>query len=159
MNAVVAAFAALSPNTAESQNYRALENCLGVVYGDLSPLTPIVGYPKNVEKAYRILRGADPEWVLGGLKVTAFYRCTLNPDDERNICIDGHMLGAWIGQRLVLRRNAQIKGKREYEAICTDMRALAADVEISAPRLQATLWLAWKRIHRILYSGQMKFNW
>lgn len=159
LRAVIGAFVALSPNTSEAQNYKSLDRCIKIVNGQLPPESKIVGYPLNRQKALYILRGAEPEIILGGLKVRAFFFNTLDPDDSRQVTVDGHMLGAWCKTRLVLRRNAQIHGKREYAAIVEDFQKASSCYNIPAPRFQAILWLAWKRINRILYTSQLKFDW
>ena len=49
--------------------------------------------------------------------------------------------------------------EKEYQAISDDMRIAANFLDYSAPRLQAILWLAWKRVNRIVYSAQTTFEW
>jgi hypothetical protein len=156
---VIAAFAALSPNNAEATNYRALDTCLDIISGVLPEAAPVIAYPLNKVKALAILRGASIEDTLKGRKVYAFYRNTLDPEDEEFITIDGHMLGAWTGRRFTLRRDAEIKSS-EYPVISNHFRSAASCYQLSAPKFQATLWLAWKRIHRILWTPpQLSFGW
>lgn len=159
VRSVIGAFVALSPNASELSNYAALDQCIRITNREVPVDAPVRAYPLNRQKALHILGGAEPEWVLGGLKVRAFYFNTLNPDCSEHVTVDGHMLGAWCNQRLVLRRHAQIHGKKEYEAIVKDFQTASSCQNISAPRFQAILWLAWKRKHRILYNPQLKFEW
>jgi hypothetical protein len=155
---VVAAFAALSPNNAESTNYRALDTCLGILSGSLPKDSPVIAYPPNRIKAMAILKGAPIDETLRGRKVYAFYRNTMNPEDGEWVTVDGHMLGAWTGVRLILRREAEIKSS-EYPHIAEDFRSAASCHNLSAPRFQATVWLAWKRIHRILWTPPQLSFW
>jgi len=67
------------------------------------------------------------------------------------------MLNAWIGRRAPLRRESQIKGTREYREIEADFKVGAEFLKIPATYFQATLWLVWKRINRIVYSAQLSF--
>lgn len=158
LESVVAAFCALSPNNAEATNYRALDTCIGITTGKLSPDSRVIAYTPNKVKALTILRGAPVLDVLHGRKVTAFYHNTMNPDDSSHITVDGHMLGAWCGKRFALRREACIRGDKEYDQISKDFKEGAECFRVAAPKFQATLWLAWKRIHRILYSPQLKLG-
>lgn len=156
LNMVTAAFCALSPNNAESTTYTALDNCIGIVTGQLSSDTKVVAYPTNRIKALAILRGDLSK--LNGRKVTSFYHNTLNPDKDEYVTIDGHMLGAWVGARLLLKRDAHVKAF-EYPIICEHFREVAQYAKISAPRLQSTIWLTWKRLHKIIYNPQLTLNW
>jgi len=167
---VAGAFAALSPNSSESGNYHALDTCLGMVTGNLPAGSPVRAYPNNRIKAMRILLGEHPTGVIGGLKVTSFYNSIVEPDGE-HVTVDGHMLGAWCGRRFALNgRNsrrmnpgaryeeARILGKSEYAQIEDDFRAAARSVDITVPRFQSTVWLVWKRLHRILYEPQLPLD-
>lgn len=155
--AVIAAFCALSPNNAESTNYTALRTCLDILAGRLPGTARVIAYTANKTKALAILRGAKIEEVLRGRKVYSFFRNTIDPDDGRFITVDGHMLGAWCNRRFILRREAEIS-KGEYYLICEHFREAAQCLHIPAPRLQSTLWMAWKRINKILYNPQMSLQ-
>jgi hypothetical protein len=158
LTAVVAAFCALSPNNSEKSTYRALDTCLGIVDGRFPEHTKVISYTPNRTKALALLRGAPIKDTLRGRKVTAFYHNTLDSRDNRWVTVDGHMLGAWCAQRLVLRREALVKAS-EYPIISDHFRSAAECYKLPAPQFQATLWLVWKRINRILWNGQMCFSW
>jgi hypothetical protein len=158
----VAVFAALSPNNDEAGTYRAAEVCMKIGRGRLSADYPVQGYPANKAKALRILLGMPPLEVLSGPKVLAFFHNTMQPDNGEWVTVDGHMVGVWRGHRHLLRgvrgadrpdgmTGAEIS-KAEYAAAAEDFRTAAGEVGLSAPRFQAVLWLAWKRIHRIRYT-------
>ena len=155
---VIAAFCALSPNASELSNYIALDACISIVAGKLPEDAKVMAYPMNRAKALAILRGANIEEMLKGRKVYSFYRNTLDPNDSSYVTVDGHMLGAWCNQRFTLRRNAEIRAS-EYSVIVEHFRSAAECCCLPAPKFQATLWLAWKRVNRILWSPQLSFEW
>lgn len=160
VGAVIAAFAALSPNNAEKTNYMALETCIKIVSGELPETAKVISYGTNKDKALRMLRGADIDATLRGQKVYSFYRNTLDPNDDEFITVDGHMLGAWMGKRVLLRRFGEI-GKGEYRIICEHFREAARNQGVLTTTFQATCWLTWKRVNRILYAAypQLTFEW
>lgn len=51
----------------------------------------------NRDKAVRIAQGEDPDRVLGGSKVRAFYHAIANPSDTRPIAIDRHLINCALG--------------------------------------------------------------
>jgi hypothetical protein len=155
----VAAFCVLSPNQTEKTNYQALDRCLKIVTGQLPEDASVSAYGKNRAKALAILRGGSIDELVTGLEDRAFYHNTINPDDSTHVTIDGHMLSAWCGRRILLKtREANISAV-EYKAVADDMRIAANFLGYSAPRLQAILWLAWKRVNRIVYSAQTSFDY
>jgi len=156
-SAVVAAFAVLSPNNSEKHTYRDLDVCIGILSGELSPMTKTSAYPLNKLKALSCLQGRHPLTILKGNKVVAFYRNTMNPDDSRFVTVDGHMAGAWVGQRFLMRE-ARITD-RLYREIAEGVRTVSREVGCAAPRLQSILWLAWKRIQNAAHNPQMEFDW
>lgn len=90
---VAGVIAALSPGRDWGKNLHDAETLIndfkrGCQGADL----PMVGsYGRaNVFKSERILMGAEPLSVLGGLKVRAFYQCILNPFTTDAVCIDRH---------------------------------------------------------------------
>lgn len=157
---VVGAFVVLSPNNAESTNYRALDICIQIVLGILPESTKVPAYGLNKQKALAILRGDnDPLNIVKGQKVTAFYHNTLNPDNSDHLTIDGHMLGCWMGKRIQLRGEGDIPAM-EYELICSHLKLAATWTPYTPLQLQAILWLTWKRLHNILpYDPQLSLDW
>lgn len=151
---ISAAFAALSPNNAESTNYRALDVCLGIVADELPPDTKVPAYGKNRAKALAILRGEPIDQHLRGQKVRSFHANTMDPANSSEVTVDGHMLGAWIGRRLILRREAEIP-HAEYPLIREDFKQAASEVNMRVTAFQAVIWLTWKRLHGILRPPQI----
>lgn len=88
---------------------------------------------RNAEKARRIWRGEDPEDVLSGPKVTAFYRAILG--DESAVVLDGHMLNA-------VQFHTNKPSKRQYERCAAAMTEAAAYAGLPPARFQAVVWCA-----------------
>ncbi len=154
----VGAFCALSPNNSEKITYRDLIVCSKIADGLIPEGTKTGAYPVNKAKALRILRGEHPLEVLGGRKVLAFYHNTLNPLNSEHVTIDGHIFSVWKGTRYRVLQVPHI-GIRLYAEIAADIRVAADQSGVSAPQFQATIWLTWKRLHRVLYNPQLDFCW
>lgn len=167
--ASIGAFAALSPNNDEAGNYRDLSRCAEYVAlsTGVEDLPIVSTYPANRDKAIKMLRGAFPDNVLRGPKTIAFYHNTLDPRDPYWVTIDGHMVSAWLGRRVLLRRRTDADDGREsaeinraqYESIASDLRDAAKIVHVLPAQFQATAWIAWKRLNNIRYTPQLKFQW
>lgn len=154
---VVGAFAALSPNNSEKNTYIALDAAIRTLKsGRLAPR--FCGFPANREKALLILGGSRPEDVLSGPKITAFYHNTMDPDDETYITIDGHMLNMCRAEVKPLTKTRKFSSAL-YATAADAIRGVAAEYEMKGPRFQAILWITWKRMHRILWSPQLTFDW
>jgi hypothetical protein len=85
---VMAACAALSPGCSWDQNKTGLLNVL--LYG---PDGKVVTYPKNKEKALRLLAGSDIELELNkptSLKTWHFYHCFVDPTTDEWCANDRH---------------------------------------------------------------------
>ncbi len=145
----VGAFAVLSPNNDEASNYKALRRCCLITVGALPQNAKVNAYGRDRNKALGILAGEPLDQHLRGRKVSAFYHNTLHPDDSTVVTIDGHMFGAWKGKRYPLKKVPNI-WQALYQEISSDMQEAAARCSLSAPRFQAVIWLAWKRLNRIL---------
>lgn len=158
LSQVIAAFAVLSPNNDERSNYIALNTCLQIDAGIVGSAVKVRAYGRNTTKALAILKGEPIDQHLKGLKVRAFWANTLNPATSEEVTIDGHMLGVWVGQRLRLKREAEVP-KWEYPLITADFKQAASRAGWPVVPFQASIWLAWKRINRIVWSPQMKFDW
>ena len=142
---VAGVVAALSPGNDWARNLHDTETLIndfkrGCRGADL----PMVGsYGRaNVLKSERILMGAEPLSVLGGLKVRAFYQCILNPFTTDAVCIDRHAKSVAHAKR-VLDKEATVTAK-QYEAISAAYRDVARQLGIGAHVLQAITWVAWR---------------
>ncbi len=153
---VIGAFAVLSPSSAEAGNYRALVTCCRIARGEVPEHTKVISYSANKAKAITILRSGYVFPTLSGPKVTAFYYSTLDPDYSNNVCIDGHMVNAWTGTPRPLA--LAIPTRKDYKFLQSELNSAAGRVFMPGPRFQAIIWLAWKRINRIVWSPQLTFE-
>lgn len=114
----------------------------------------------NAKKAYRILLGDDPELVLGGPKVTAFYHTIVNPTDVRSVVVDRHAVDIAYGRTMDDdTRNKALSGKRY--GIVAGLYVRAAEIiskelgeEWTPARVQATTWTYWRRERAAAYHGE-----
>lgn len=115
----------------------------------------------NARKAFRILSGQDPEDVLGGPKVRAFYFTIVNPSDPRAVVVDRHAIDITFGQVL----NDQARGlalgrKGAYDTVAELYRRAARIIsaelgEMWTPaQVQATTWTYWRRERAAAYHGE-----
>lgn len=155
---VVAAFCALSPNNAEATNYRALASCLAISLGKIPETAPVIAYGRDKNKALTLLNDPlfDVPSVLRGRKTYSFFRNTLDPDDKQYVTIDGHMYNIWHNR--VVSLSSSTLTDDLYETIQSDLTHVADKHQLSPARLQAILWITWKRIHNIVSSDQLSFE-
>lgn len=136
--------AALSPGLRWENNIEAAER---VIEGKALDGLHVRWYD-GVRKAKRILKGHNPDVVLNGNKVKAFYACILNPDNEVTCCIDGHAFAIWQGRRVTID-NVPNLTDRLYHRIASSYVEVAKLVKISPCQLQAITWVTWRRIHAV----------
>lgn len=113
--------AALSPRIQWATNVNGADHILGG--GDTGP-----GFNRNVEKACRIRDGERPLSVLGGPKVTAFYRSIMG--DENAAVID-----VWMWRAMGVA-----PGDLSYEEAAEVLRRAAGGAGISVSSFQALIW-------------------
>ena len=129
--------------------------------GILASLSPALSWEKNVEQAIRftgtgkstqtkanndkaiqITCGVNPDEVLGGYKVTAFYHAILNPTGQYKPVIDRHALAVYFGKTLTDKQLRQCFGnprvmKRVQHAYLRASKVL--DVHYNV--VQAVTWV------------------
>lgn len=137
---VVGIIAALSPRNKWVRNVIDAEGVLA--FDDFKTAT----FKANKVKAYRIKDGEKPLDVLSGNKVRSFYHCIVDPSTD-DVCVDGH---AWavacgFGERVQVKRISDT----EYTSIQSAYCQAALELGVSPTTLQATTWLAYRRIHRV----------
>jgi len=108
-----------------------------------------IGLGANVAKAIRIYNGEDPLDVLKGDKVRAFYRTILDPYGDIDPVIDRHAFDIAVGQRTDNKTRSALQRKGVYDAFANIYREAAKQANIGSAEMQATTWVAWKRIHNI----------
>jgi hypothetical protein len=113
------------------------------------------GLKGNGDKAYRILiDGEDPEDVVSGPKVTAFWRTIVDPSDPRAVVVDRHALDVAKGHVLDDRQRGIILGRKgAYEQLSALYRRAAKQLtketgaEWTPAEVQAVTWTTWRRTH------------
>lgn len=115
----------------------------------------------NARKAWRILEGEDPDAVLGGPKVRAFYFTIVSPDDPRAVVIDRHAFDVAAGQVLDDARRGIVLGRKgAYDAVSTLYRRAARIISRETgehwtpAEIQATTWTYWRRERAAAYHGE-----
>jgi hypothetical protein len=143
--------AALSPMNEWKNNKRKAEE----VISKRGRITVVKGQPNgiglgdNVVKACRIYKGEDPLDVLKGDKVRAFYQTILDPEGDFDPVVDRHAFDIAVGMRTDNKARSALQRKGVYEAFANIYREAARQANIGAAEMQATTWVAWKRIHNI----------
>jgi len=149
---VLGVYAALSPNNSQESCLRDTVNAFAAYRTGKWAHLYVHTYGPNMRKAYEILEGVDPLEVLNGPKTRAFYTCLLEPNNPEPVCIDGHMVNVWNGVRVPLDYAGV--SLSEYRQVVAGVKELAGRLSLVPSRLQAVLWVTWRRVHRILYDPQ-----
>lgn len=153
VSTVAGVTAALSPNNRWPRNQADAERlCRAFSAGTIgdAAAVKVSTFNVNKHKALRILSGAQPLDVLGGLKVRAFYDCILgNPA----VCVDGHAYAIYIGQYIPTTSTPKISPKL-YSSISAAYEQAAVTINgiigtaYTAAQIQAITWTVWQRIRR-----------
>lgn len=135
-----------------------------VVTGITAALSPVTSWPDNVRKtaqvletgdtyglsrsrtqAQAILAGSDPDAVLTGPKVRAFWSNLSDPDGSDAVTIDRHAFDAAVGhQSTDPERKAALYRVGGYDRFANVYRAAAQRCEVAPHALQSVVWLAWR---------------
>lgn len=135
---VAGVIAALSPGLAWRENLVAARLLLSR-RGFIS----VPGYGPNKKKAERIMAGESPEAVLGGKKVTAFYRLIRDGGNPEDVCVDGHALNMALG-RGKLRIDSSYATPAEGDLVREGFRAAGHYLGVWPCKVQSATWLAWR---------------
>lgn len=102
----------------------------------------------NKKKALRILDGEKPLDVLGGNKVRAFYKAIAGVDTEP--VIDRHAFSVYLGRHSTDKNTKVITDRKgAYQLVADAYRKAAAILGVDNHTVQATTWVAWRRINGI----------
>ncbi|MCX2949922.1 hypothetical protein [Lentzea sp. NEAU-D7] len=119
---------------------------------------PIKTLGLNAEKARRILAGENPEDVVSGPKVRAFWRTIADPSDPRAVVIDRHAIDIAAGRVLGDKvRGVLLSRAGAYDEVCDVYRRAARilsrefGTDLSPAAVQATTWVHWRREYAALY--------
>lgn len=152
--AVVAAFAALSPNNDYMGNLRSLVTLLeGRRRGAIVEACTVSTYKACRNRAWEFLNGVDFLAVTKGPKTRAFYQNILDPLDPVPVTIDGHMACIYIGKRMTMKE--VVRARFKYRLVADEFRLAATHVGLLPNQLQAMLWFTWKRINNVIYTPQL----
>lgn len=136
--------AALSPRCQWASNVTAAERMIAAA-ATRQPRPPAYGTLSNRRKAWRIARGEDPELVLSGPKVRAFYANIMGDTEE--VTVD-----TWAARAAEGRENPHAPKKGRYRR-CAEAYRRAARAQGMTPRdCQAAVWTVYRRLHGYTYD-------
>lgn len=154
-----AIIAVLSPQLAWSKNVELARQVYSdairhSVRGIFATAKDLPCLQKNARKAVMIMHGADPETVVRGPKVTAFWHIIAEPTRDDAVVCDRHAVDVALGRVTDDdTRNAILGRKGGYDAVAeTYVRAariLSAETgeTITPSEVQAVTWTYWRRTH------------
>jgi hypothetical protein len=158
-----AVVSAISPNNVWRNNVDQARAILMAV-GDEVDSTPISTYDGG-RKAREILRGVrEPRvgksterqrvaftWAKAP-KTAAFFVLLLDPTDPEAVVVDGHAFNITRNERAPIDSVPQLAGRR-YTQAANAYRDAARILGTTPSAVQATTWLAWRRIHDTHLNG------
>lgn len=129
--------AALSPRCQWASNVRAAEKMIrSAGAGEAEPI--VNGTLGNRAKAWRIARGEDPDAVLGGPKVRAFYANIMGDTDAVTVDI-------WAARAAEGRENPNAPVRRRYELCAEAFRHVGRRRGMHPRDVQAAVWTVYRR--------------
>lgn len=109
------------------------------------------GLRGNAVKAFRILGGEDPDDVVSGPKVRAFWHTIVDPSDPRAVVVDRHAVDVAAGRVLDdCTRGLLLGRKGAYDAVADQYRRAARVISKetgeawSPAEVQAVTWSHWR---------------
>lgn len=106
---------------------------------------------QSVSKATRILNGEDPDAVLGGNKVRAFYGVIADPTSDA-VVVDRHAFDIAVGRVTNNDSRHALGRKGVYETFANAYVRAAKTIskqtgmDVSASQVQAVTWTVWRRL-------------
>lgn len=107
------------------------------------------GLGASVSKARAIFNGADPDDVVSGQKVSAFYANIADPVNSPAVTVDRHAYDVARGRRGTDADRAELSLPRVYGAFVAAYERAAHASGLTPLQVQAATWVAWRRIHGI----------
>lgn len=108
----------------------------------------------NAVKAARILTGDDPDAVVSGPKVRAFWLAICDPSNAEAIVVDRHAVDVAVGRVTDDEtRGKLLAGRRRYGQVAECYRQAAVKLSallgrtITPVEVQAVTWVYWRRTH------------
>jgi hypothetical protein len=150
-----AVFVSTSPNNDYKNNLRSTISILHGWKNDIPEhKIKISTYNHCRARALTFLNGKDFLKSTKGPKISSFFKNIVNPEDEtKPVTVDGHMVGAWAGKKILMKDAAV--GQFDYKQIAQAVRELADNAGIWPCQFQAIIWFTWKRIHRAVYDQNL----
>lgn len=116
---------------------------------------------RNARKAAAILAGADPDLIVSGPKVRAFWRTIADPSDARGVVVDRHAFDVAVGRVLTDATRGPALGRRGVYAATADAYVRAAKIitresgiPTSAADVQAITWMEWRETRAFANHGR-----
>lgn len=134
LDTAVGIIAALSPGTKWERNLLEAE---ALLHG--RPITHTT-YTPNVVKAKAIKLGNHPSKVLGGPKVTAFYKLIMDPSDSNTVCIDRHAVRTCTKYKWKSDVEASQWLRKGYDSCANAYRNVAKKLGLLPWQVQAVTW-------------------
>lgn len=136
--------AALSPRCQWASNVTAAERMIAAA-ATRQPRPPAYGTLSNRRKAWRIARGEDPELVLSGPKVRAFYANIMG--DVEAVTVD-----VWAAAAAEGGKTEQAPVRRRYLLLAESFRRVAEQRGMHPRDVQAAVWTVYRRLHGNQYD-------
>lgn len=128
--------AVLSPGNKWSMNLLAAERLL-------QGQSKINAYPRQVQRAQRILETGDIG-LVSGPKVTVFFNSLVDPKMvEKDMVLDGHAINIWRGEKVSLK-NLTNPNSKERTQMIQDYQTAAKELGVPVQAVQAVTWYIWK---------------
>lgn len=135
--AAAAIIAALSPMVSWEENARNARDLAEDPEG-----ATVSSFRRNREKAVAILGGEDPDEILGGKKVRAFWKCIHDPSDPEAVCVDRHAGRVALGWKMKHEEIMKWLDRAGVNEKIQEAYRLAADHLGELPQtVQAVTWL------------------
>lgn len=112
---------------------------------------PVPTYGREfVRRAVRCLRGENPDAVLGGPKVRAFYALLLTRGQGSDVVVDGHAFNIARAYRAPIRGAAQSGvSPSRFAKVAAAYRRAAELLGVPPHVVQAVTWVEWRERHGI----------
>lgn len=132
--------AVLSPRMKWEKNLEAARAVIAAAASGAPMEAPqgVGAFSSNVRKAERVALGADPDGVLSGPKVRAFWRA-LDGDPEA-VVVD-----VWMARALTAGERDEPKSDGDYREMSRAVAAVAPEWEVSPAECQAVAWTVVRR--------------
>jgi hypothetical protein len=109
------------------------------------PMPRCAGTMSNRRKAWAIARGADPDEVLSGPKVRAFFANIMGDEDEVTVDV-------WTAEAAEGRRLPQAPARRRYLLLAESYRRSARRRGMCPRDVQAAVWTVYRRTNGHAYD-------